>query len=281
MHDGEDDGLEDYDTDSSEELQIAEEVEHNDSINPERLDDDDYNDGGYSEYEHNIRNEANENRSSADSLRSNTNNANENIDDSERNGNKNTYTLDHCFGRLRIQNEMLQDMKTAFTTKVTTNGIKGISLLITLPEFDISKGVVVESMHAVFLGAIKQHTDLLMTIATAEFYIGNPTVLERINQRLLAIKPPTRRSRLPSKHGFGKIHSIVEFTSVTGSIIRGFFIMHFQEKKKMFDVDYIIKIEETENIKFVSADEDIMPAVIISTVNGRYAFKLANCWETD
>lgn len=49
----------------------------------------------------------------------------------------------------------------------------------------------------------------------------------------------------------------------------------------MFDTNYIVKIEETETIKFLSADEDIKPAIIVSTVNGMYAFKLANCWETD
>lgn len=115
----------------------------------------------------------------------------------ERNGSKNTYTLNHCFQRLRLRDEMLEDMKTAFLSKVTTNGVKGIPSLISLPEFDISKGVVVEAMHAVFLGAVKQHTDLLMTSVAAEFYIGKPEILERINQRLLSIKPPTQRSRAP------------------------------------------------------------------------------------
>lgn len=41
--------------------------------------------------------------------------------------------------------------------------IKGISSLITLPEFDLGKEIVVESMHAVFLGAIGQHTTILLT----------------------------------------------------------------------------------------------------------------------
>ncbi|CAG5102960.1 Protein of unknown function [Cotesia congregata] len=403
----------------------------------------------------------------------------------ERNGSKNTYTLNHCFQRLRLRDEMLEDMKTAFLSKVTTNGVKGIPSLISLPEFDISKGVVVEAMHAVFLGAVKQHADLLMTSVAAEFYIGKPDILERINQRLLSIKPPTQRSRAPRSlatykqwkasewrnwldyvpicsnieldiaeelikkyvtlfeeylgeenmsynihllthltntvrlwgpfwahdafsfeawnkkivdkitsayaradqvvtrylmstfleltiynpavaeetrkficdtlklvdhhtivdkfinigrlqqrqqvanececlreldiqppeellsffqvkvnkikykcddnedtkfcnsyifskmYGFGKIISIVEFTSLNENTVRGFFIKCLQKKKEMFDTNYIVKIEETKTIKFLSADEDIKPAIIVSTVNGMYAFKLANCWETD
>lgn len=115
----------------------------------------------------------------------------------ERNGHKHTYPLDHCFKRPRITKEVLEDMKTAISTQVTINGVKGISSLIALPKFDICKRTVVKSMHAAFLGGVNHYTDLLVTSSKKEFYIGVPRTLERINQRLLSIKPPTRRSRSP------------------------------------------------------------------------------------
>lgn len=82
-------------------------------------------------------------------------------------------------------------------------------------------------------------------------------------------------------YGFAEIKSIIEFKSGEGEVMRGFFIKSFKNKKKIFNTEYIVKIEEFETFQFIDIYEDITPAVKISTVNGIYAFKLANCWETD
>lgn len=85
-------------------------------------------------------------------------------------------------------------MFTVYETKTTTNGIKGISSLAGLPEFDLSKGLVIECLHAIFLGAIKQHTNLFLIATDSPFYIGDLVSKQRIDNRLLSIKPPSCRS---------------------------------------------------------------------------------------
>ncbi|CAG5093233.1 Protein of unknown function, partial [Cotesia congregata] len=117
----------------------------------------------------------------------------------EHRGNKHIYPRSHSYGNLRTDEEIRGDMLTAYETKTTTNGIKGISSLAGLPEFDLGKGLAVECLHAVFLGAVKQHTNLFLTVTDSPFYIGDPVSKQRIDNRLLSIKPPSRRSRLPRK----------------------------------------------------------------------------------
>lgn len=77
------------------------------------------------------------------------------------------------------------------------HGVKNISALVALPLFDITKGVVVEAMHAVFLGVVKHHTKLLLTETRTTHYIGSPDHQELINKCLLQIRPPSCRSRKP------------------------------------------------------------------------------------
>lgn len=88
-------------------------------------------------------------------------------------------------------------MYEASEIRKPVTGVKGISALITLPLFDISKGVIVESMHAVYLGVVKQHMTLLLTSTNALYYVGNPDLCKIIDECLLSIKPPSRRSRKP------------------------------------------------------------------------------------
>ncbi|CAD6224539.1 GSCOCG00011788001-RA-CDS [Cotesia congregata] len=97
------------------------------------------------------------------------------------------------------KNDVMQRyvMIRAFATGIVTHGIKNISALVALPLFNISKGVVVEAMHAVFLGVVKQLTKLLLTGTKAPYYIGAPKNMNLIDQSLLSIKPPSCRSRKP------------------------------------------------------------------------------------
>ncbi|KAK0160276.1 hypothetical protein PV328_007704 [Microctonus aethiopoides] len=88
-------------------------------------------------------------------------------------------------------------MRSATTTRMITYGVKGVSPLAASPEFSICKGMVIEAMHAVFLGVVKQHLNLLLTSFGAPYYIGSPNNKVVIDARLMAIKPPNHRSRLP------------------------------------------------------------------------------------
>ncbi|KAK0075472.1 hypothetical protein PV326_011549 [Microctonus aethiopoides] len=63
----------------------------------------------------------------------------------------------------RTDDELLEHMKSAPTTRKITYGVKGVLPLAAFPEFSICKGMVIEAMHAVFLGVVKQHLNLLLT----------------------------------------------------------------------------------------------------------------------
>ncbi|XP_074114038.1 uncharacterized protein LOC141537102 isoform X1 [Cotesia typhae] len=98
---------------------------------------------------------------------------------------------------LRTKSDIEASMYKASEVGHPVNGINGISSLITLPLFDISKGVIIESMHAVYLGVVKQHTTLMLIKTNAPYYIGSRNLCGIIDERLLSIKPPSRRSRKP------------------------------------------------------------------------------------
>ncbi|CAG5085086.1 Protein of unknown function, partial [Cotesia congregata] len=98
------------------------------------------------------------------------------------------YPLEQSFGELRLDSQIRADTKYAFKECIKINGIKGISPLISLPLFNIRRGVVVETMHAVFLGVVQLHKP---------YYIGDPNTLKAIDYYLFMIKPPSRRSRKP------------------------------------------------------------------------------------
>ena len=57
--------------------------------------------------------------------------------------------------------------------------------------------MVVDYMHAVLLGAIKQHTELLLASVGESFYIGTPKMLKKIDDVLLKIRPPFCLTRTP------------------------------------------------------------------------------------
>lgn len=110
---------------------------------------------------------------------------------------KRIYPVDQCFGRLRTFTDFKQHAIKAYQEKKEYFGVKGISSLVGLPEFDICKGMVVESMHALHLGVIKQHTKLLLTSVNAPFYIGSPNTKQQIDDRLLSVTFPKIRARAP------------------------------------------------------------------------------------
>lgn len=88
-------------------------------------------------------------------------------------------------------------MARSHDSKKIIHVVKNVSALVALPLFDISKGVVVEAMHAVFLGVVKHHTKLLVTQTNTPYYIESPDHQKLINACLLEIRPPSCRSRKP------------------------------------------------------------------------------------
>ena len=98
----------------------------------------------------------------------------------------------------RTDSELRRDMKEAFETGKAVNGVKGPSFLVALPKLNLSKAVVVESMHNLWIGVTEQLTGLILfSKAENDFYYGTPVNKAIIDERLLAIKPPDCISRKP------------------------------------------------------------------------------------
>ena len=76
-------------------------------------------------------------------------------------------------------------------------GVKGISIIDVLPTFDTVKGFTPEYMHSVCQGVIRQISNLWLDSGNHEedFYLGRK--VQRIDQRLLGISPPSEITRAP------------------------------------------------------------------------------------
>ncbi|XP_057329177.1 uncharacterized protein LOC130670021 isoform X1 [Microplitis mediator] len=125
-------------------------------------------------------------------------------------GRKHVYPVGNSSEQLRTDDEMRADMMKSFADKNEIKGIKGPSALMLLPLFNLSKGMIVDSMHCCFLSVIKWHTKLLLKKdykdviinikkkkVVVDYYIGRPGQKEEIDSLFLAIKPHNIRSRLP------------------------------------------------------------------------------------
>lgn len=76
-------------------------------------------------------------------------------------------------------------------------GVKGISIIDVLPTFDTVKGFTPEYMHSMCQGVIRQICNLWLDSGNHEedFYLGRK--VQRIDQRLLTISPPSEITRAP------------------------------------------------------------------------------------
>lgn len=87
--------------------------------------------------------------------------------------------------------------EAAIEARRTINGVKGVSALTTLPEFNMRDGVVVDGAHNIYLGVAKRLVERYLNDAEEAWYLGRPQQTAAIDQRLLTIKTPTRISRQP------------------------------------------------------------------------------------
>ncbi|KAH0567850.1 hypothetical protein KQX54_014998 [Cotesia glomerata] len=84
------------------------------------------------------------------------------------------YPVSQCHNIIRTDTEIREDITRAFDSNKIIHGVKNISPLVALPEFDIPKSDVIEVIHAVFLGIVRQHTKLLLTKTNTCHYVGSP-----------------------------------------------------------------------------------------------------------
>ena len=76
-------------------------------------------------------------------------------------------------------------------------GMKAPSPLLKLPSFDIVRGIAIDTMHCVYLGVVKQLVGLWFNSKHSgqKWYCGDK--VERVDKRLLEIKPPSVITRIP------------------------------------------------------------------------------------
>ncbi|XP_043287735.1 uncharacterized protein [Venturia canescens] len=101
--------------------------------------------------------------------------------------------------QLRTDREIRSDMESAMNSNSRIKGFIGNSILRYLPEFHLDKGVVIDSMHNMWLGVGKKLTLLLLHAkATDRWYIRSKSSFEKlINERLLKIRTPSKIARKP------------------------------------------------------------------------------------
>lgn len=92
-----------------------------------------------------------------------------------------------------IRNDMLEAEKTGTEIR----GVKGVSPVAVLREFDLVHGFVLDYMHCVLLGVVKFVTCLWLdsTSHNEKYYIG--LQCHNIDNKLYAIRPPSSFPRLP------------------------------------------------------------------------------------
>jgi Transposase family tnp2 len=97
----------------------------------------------------------------------------------------------------RTHESVISDMKLAHETKITINGMKGLSPLAAFPKFDVIHGLSIDYMHCALLGVGKMLLEMWLDPSNhhEKYYIGLRKT--EIDSRLLKIRPPTSLSRMP------------------------------------------------------------------------------------
>lgn len=82
-------------------------------------------------------------------------------------------------GEIRDPKITFKEMKEAETTRKTVFGVKGISILVAIPSFNVIFGCPVDVMHGVFLGVAKTLSELWLDSRnhSKAFYIGNKSAV--------------------------------------------------------------------------------------------------------
>lgn len=81
---------------------------------------------------------------------------------------------------------------------VAIDGVNAATPLINLgPNFDLAEGQVVEYMHNILLGLVKQFIKWWMKYCDEEYYIGDEETIETLNNKLKLLRPPVEVRRFP------------------------------------------------------------------------------------
>lgn len=72
----------------------------------------------------------------------------------------------------RTHADIVRDMKKATRSGQVVNGIKGLSPLVRLPGFDLTRGICPDYMHSVLGGVVKHFTETWFGVSESPAYIG-------------------------------------------------------------------------------------------------------------
>ncbi|XP_071639254.1 uncharacterized protein [Temnothorax longispinosus] len=102
-----------------------------------------------------------------------------------------------CVKEPRTLRQHEVDCEIAMQTRTTPHGVKGPSVLMLLPVFDITSSFTLDYLHNGLLGVAKTFADAWFHSSNHEkdWYIGNKVDL--IDEKLLRIKPPCEITRTP------------------------------------------------------------------------------------
>lgn len=104
------------------------------------------------------------------------------------------YVTSICGETRSVKNTLLQ-MKDAEILGKSIYGVKGVSPLVAIPNFNIISGLPVDIMHSVFLGVVKSLAELWFNTKnhTKSYYIGRQ--INKIDDILLKFHPYKEISR--------------------------------------------------------------------------------------
>lgn len=107
------------------------------------------------------------------------------------------YPTDGDTKLCRNHQQTVDFAQTAVRENSPEFGVKGPSMFMLLPHFDIIHGFPPDYMHSVLLGVVRQMAELFFDSSHHQeaFYLGRKTV--QVDKLLLSIKPPKEIVRLP------------------------------------------------------------------------------------
>ena len=108
-----------------------------------------------------------------------------------------TFPLTAALPNLRTHNQTLKFAEEAENTGSDVFGVKGISVLYSIPRFDIVNGLNPEYMHCILLGVVRQFANLWFDAASHGKTFSLRKELSHIDNVLLKVKPPSEIKRLP------------------------------------------------------------------------------------
>lgn len=112
-------------------------------------------------------------------------------------GSKQLRFISDINGAIRTVSETLKEMKEAELLRKPICGIKGVSILTSIPKFNVIFGLPVDTMHSVFLGVVKSLAELWFDQKhhRKPFYLGNK--IEKVDDILDKCHPYAEISRYP------------------------------------------------------------------------------------